>query len=129
MTHHHHMNRRIVCGPARRSATAGLIPARGLRRAALAGVALALCAFAAEARMIDLSKSTCAQFKALAPADKEQVVLWLGGYFAGAAQQPTLDTTRLSAASKAMDEMCAKTPAAPLIGQETRPLFLGPAAP
>jgi hypothetical protein len=84
---------------------------------------------AAQARVIDLSKASCAQFTSLAPADKEQIVLWLAGFYAGAAQRASLDTSLLSAARKAMDELCAKTPAAPLIGQETRPLLLGPASP
>ena len=97
-------------------------------------VAILTCVFPAlpqmaEARVIDLSKASCAQFTGLATIEKEQIVLWLAGFYAGAAQRASLDTEHLGAASKALDELCAKTPALPLIGQETRPLLLKPAAP
>lgn len=75
-------------------------------------------------RMIDLSVATCAQFAALPRADKEQIVLWLAGFYAGAAQRPRIDIALLSGAARALDELCARAPAAPLIGQETRPLLL-----
>jgi HdeA/HdeB family len=77
----------------------------------------------APSRSIDLTSATCAQFMALARADKDQIVLWLSGFYAGGAQRPRIDVDLLADASRAMDELCAKTPAAPLLGQETRPLL------
>lgn len=104
-------------------------PARMAGFAALLACVLTSPPQKAEARVIDLSKASCVQFTSLAAAEKEQIVLWLAGFYAGAAQRASLDTEHLGAASKALDELCAKTPALPLIGQETRPLLLRPAAP
>lgn len=83
----------------------------------------------APARTIDLARATCAEYAALQDLEKEQILLWLAGYYAGAAQRPSIDTDQLAASTKALAELCAKTPAAPLIGQEVRPLLLAPPAP
>ena len=83
----------------------------------------------AQARVIDLARSTCAQFISLAPVEKEQIVLWLAGYYAGSAQRPMMDISLLSNASRSLNEICLRTPALPLIGPETRPLLLGPTSP
>lgn len=77
----------------------------------------------APGRILDLSSATCAQFMALSRVDRDQIVLWLAGFYAGGAQRPRIDVGLLASASRAMDELCARTPAAPLIGQETRPLL------
>ncbi|MGL4728102.1 MAG: HdeA/HdeB family chaperone [Bosea sp. (in: a-proteobacteria)] len=80
-------------------------------------------ATSAPGRMLDLSNATCAQFMALSRADKDQIVLWLSGFYAGGAQRPRIDVGLLAGASRAMDDLCAKTPTTPLLGQETRPLL------
>jgi hypothetical protein len=74
--------------------------------------------------MLDLGNATCAQFLSLSRMEKDQIVLWLAGYYAGSAQRPRIDVSLLAGASNALDELCAKAPATSLIGQETRPLLL-----
>jgi hypothetical protein len=74
--------------------------------------------------MLDLGNATCAQFMGLSRMDKDQIVLWLAGYYAGAAQRPRIDVSLMAGASAALDELCLKAPATSLIGQETRPLLL-----
>ncbi len=102
-----------------------------MRRKAPLTTALALAlpfGFAAPAtaqgRAIDLSTATCQQFASLSRAEKDQIVLWLAGFYAGAAQRPRIDVGLVASGSKGLDELCAKAPATPLIGQETRPLLL-----
>ena len=91
--------------------------------------ALSLPGQSTNARVIDVSKADCTQFMGLAATDREQIVLWLAGFFAGAAQRPAIDTDQLRVGLKELEALCAKTPGAPLIGQETRPLLFKPAAP
>jgi hypothetical protein len=75
-------------------------------------------------RMLDLASATCAQFMGLSRMEKDQIVLWLAGYYAGSAQRPRIDVSLLAGASGSLDELCVKAPATTLIGQETRPLLL-----
>jgi hypothetical protein len=79
---------------------------------------------APQGRMLDLSSATCAQFMGLSRMEKDQIVLWLAGFYAGSAQRPRIDVSLLAGASGALDELCVKAPATTLIGQETRPLLL-----
>lgn len=75
---------------------------------------------------MDLARASCADFLTLQASDQAQLALWLAGYFAGSAQRPVIDPTRTAAAPAALLEMCTKTPQIPLIGAETRPLFVLP---
>jgi hypothetical protein len=77
-----------------------------------------------QGRILDLANATCAQFIGLSRMEKDQIVLWLAGYYAGAAQRPRIDVSLLAGASGALDELCMKSPGSTLIGQETRPLLL-----
>lgn len=89
-------------------------------------VALAACALAgppARADSIDLTRATCSDFSAMSEDDRNQLSLWLSGYYAGAAQRPALDPDRISAAPAELGALCAKTPQLPLVGTETRAVF------
>jgi hypothetical protein len=101
---------------------------RGLGR--LAGVVIALgCAGMARAEPIDLMRATCADFLAMNGNDQSQISLWLAGYYAGGAQRPLLDIGKIAAAPAALAELCAKTPQTPLVGAETRVVFIPAPAP
>jgi hypothetical protein len=110
-------------------------PSPSLRLAwplATTGIALFLTASGpalAQSRSIDMSKAGCTQFMALAKADKEQVLLWLAGFYAGAAQRPMLEIGMISSAAASLDELCAKAPATTLLGEATRNLLMRQAAP
>ncbi len=84
---------------------------------------------AAQSRSIDMAKAGCTQFMALAKADKEQVMLWLAGFYAGAAQRPVLEIGMIGSAVGALDELCTKTPATTLLGDATRSMLLRQATP
>lgn len=86
---------------------------------------------AVQAQTADLTRATCAQLMDLPRNDRGQLIVWLHGYYAGAAQRPMLDRTRLEDAFGAVQQLCERNRAMPLIGSEARSLFLGeaPAAP
>ncbi|MBX9908606.1 MAG: HdeA family protein [Beijerinckiaceae bacterium] len=100
------------------------------RLAVLAGVMAGLCSAGnVRAEPIDLMRATCADFVAMNGNDRSQISLWLAGYFAGGAQRPMLDIEKIAAAPEALAELCAKAPQAPLIGAETRAVFIPTPAP
>jgi hypothetical protein len=84
---------------------------------------------AVQAQMADLTRATCAQLMDLPRNDRAQLIVWLHGYYAGAAQRAMLDRTKLEDALTAVQQLCERNRAMPLIGSETRSLFLGEAAP
>jgi hypothetical protein len=86
---------------------------------------------AAEAQMADLARTTCGQLMDLPRNDRGQLIVWLHGYYAGAAQRAVLDRNKLEDAFGAVQQLCERNRAMPLIGSEARSLFLGdaPAAP
>lgn len=87
---------------------------------------LLMTALPAMAQTTDLARATCADFLTLQASDQAQLALWLAGYYAGGAQRPTVDPARTAAAPAALLELCTKTPQFPLIGAETRSLFVLP---
>ena len=92
----------------------------------LALAALVASGGPAMAQTTDLARATCANFLTLPASDQAQLALWLAGYYAGSAQRPVIDPALTSAAPAALAELCTKTPQIPLIGAETRPLFVLP---
>jgi hypothetical protein len=86
---------------------------------------------AAQAQMADLTRATCAQLMDLPRNDRGQLIVWLHGYYAGAAQRAVLDRSKLEDAFGAVQQLCERNRAMPLMGSEARSLFLGeaPAAP
>jgi len=96
------------------------------RIAALATLAGSLLApaGATHAESIDLTRATCAEFSAMTSNDQSQLVLWLAGYYAGGAQRPLLDVEKVTAAPAELLSLCGKTPQLPLLGAETRAVFL-----
>lgn len=71
-----------------------------------------------------MSRAKCSDYNGLSSMDQLQISLWLAGYYAGSAQRPTLDPAGLPDVTKTLIELCTKTPDVPLIGAETRPLYL-----
>ena len=77
----------------------------------------------------DVSRLTCAQFLQLRQSDREQLLVWLAGYYAGGAQRPVINGRLLTESAGAIDTLCRNSPAAPMIGDQMRALITGvPAA-
>jgi hypothetical protein len=85
----------------------------------------------AHGQVADLSQASCGQLMDLPSNDRGQLIVWLHGYYAGAAQRAIIDRTKLEDAKTAIEQACERNRATPLIGMEARALFLGevPAAP
>jgi len=97
---------------------------------ALAAALLVGAAGAGRAQTADLARATCAGLNALSRPERAEMLVWLHGYYAGAAQRSVIDRERTAAAIAAMEAACERAPAMALIGVEARALFLGePAAP
>ncbi|WP_156410213.1 HdeA/HdeB family chaperone [Bosea sp. Root381] len=94
----------------------------------LFAAALLIAPFAApvdaHAESLDLTQASCADFAAMSESDRTQLSLWLAGYFAGNAMRPLLDLEKIVAAPAALGALCDKSPQAPLIGPETRSIFI-----
>jgi hypothetical protein len=88
---------------------------------ALAGLALG----PVQAQVADLSRASCGQLLDLPRSDRGQLIVWLHGYFAGAAQRPVLDRAGLDAAAAGIQQRCEQDRNLPLIGIEARAVFLG----
>jgi hypothetical protein len=97
-----------------------------MKRLAIAAALSSLIGLPAAAQGIDLSRATCADFSGLRDTDQAQMAVWLSGFYAGAAQRPQLDPERLAAAPGALAELCTKSPQLPLVGAETRGVFVAP---
>jgi hypothetical protein len=98
------------------------------RLAALAAAVLAPCLTllpAPPAAAADLARATCGQLMDLSPGDRGQVLLWLHGYYAGAAQRTLLEPDRIAQGTQALQKLCEATPATALIGAEARAALLG----
>jgi HdeA/HdeB family len=81
------------------------------------------------AQTADLTQATCAELMELSESDRGQLGVWLHGYYAGAAQRALLDPAGVEKALAAMQELCERNRATPLIGSEARALFLGEVPP
>lgn len=77
----------------------------------------------------ELARLTCGQLADLPRAEGERLIVWLHGYYAGAAQKPSLDGGQFETAMQAVRETCTRNRALPLIGAEARGIFLGTAPP
>jgi hypothetical protein len=99
-------------------------------RIAMAGLSVALFAFmpahrAAAQEGNDISRLTCAQFVELRQSDREQLLVWLAGYYAGGAQRPIINGRLLTESAGAIDALCRTNPATPMIGSQMRALITG----
>ncbi|HEV7258878.1 MAG TPA: HdeA/HdeB family chaperone [Bosea sp. (in: a-proteobacteria)] len=83
----------------------------------------------AHAEGVDLSRASCADFTAMSENDQTQLSLWLAGYYAGGAMRPLLDLEKITAAPAGLAALCAKSPQLPLVGAETRAVFMPAPAP
>lgn len=81
----------------------------------------------AQAEPIDMTGGSCSDFVAMREDDRNQLALWLAGYYAGLGQRPLLDLEKVLAAPAGLMALCAKSPQAPLVGPETRAVFFPPA--
>lgn len=89
-----------------------------------------ICApIGAHAEAVDLTRASCADFTAMTENDQTQLSLWLAGYFAGSAMRPLLDLEKITAAPAGLTALCAKSPQLPLVGAETRAVFIPAPAP
>jgi hypothetical protein len=77
------------------------------------------------AQTADFSRGTCSQLSEMKGEERNQFLLWLHGYYAGAASRPVLDKGRLEQSINAFNQACEKNPALPLIGIDTRGVMLG----
>jgi hypothetical protein len=106
---------------------------RAHRRLLLASPILLLAALGPAASLraeaLDLTRASCSDFTAMNENDRNQLSLWLAGYFAGSAMRPLLDLEKITAAPAALAELCAKSPQFALVGAETRAVFIPAPAP
>jgi hypothetical protein len=100
---------------------------RRLTALALLTTAAWLSAIGAQAEPVDLTGASCTDFMTMTEDDRNQISLWLAGYYAGLGQRPVLDVQKVLAAPPSLMALCAKTPQAPLVGPETRAVFFPPA--
>ena len=99
-----------------------------MMRTRVAGLAFAaglVASAAAYGQVADLMRASCAQLLELPRNDRGQLIVWLHGYYAGAAQRPVIDRTKLDHALAAIQQACDRNRAMALIGMEARAIFLG----
>ena len=89
---------------------------------ALAG--LALLPGDAKAQGADVARLTCGQLLDARGGESERLLVWLHGYYAGAAQRPVLDGRQAEEAVAAMRKACEGDRALLLIGPQARAIFL-----
>jgi hypothetical protein len=94
-----------------------------------AGVAAALLASPASAQVANLTGATCGQMLDLSLNERQQLMVWLHGYYAGAAQRAVIDRAKLEEVFKTLQATCEQNRATPLIGANVRAILLGEAAP
>jgi hypothetical protein len=82
---------------------------------------------AARAQTADVARLTCGQLLDARGGESERLLLWLHGYYAGAAQRPILDGRQADEAIAAMRKTCEGDRALPLIGPQARAIFLSAA--
>lgn len=88
-------------------------------------IALGILPHQALSQETDMTRASCAQLMELKDNERQQLILWLQGYYAGAAQRGMIDAKQIQGSSKSFQEACQKNPKLPLIGADTRSLFLG----
>jgi hypothetical protein len=76
------------------------------------------------AQGLDMARMTCSQFQDMRPADRQQIGVWLHGYYAGSANKPMIDTSAYEGSLRTLNEACSKQKTAPLIGDQVRGIFL-----
>jgi hypothetical protein len=77
------------------------------------------------AQVADFGRGTCAAFAEARGEDRNQLLLWLHGYYSGAASRPLLDKSSFDKAMSNFNEFCSKNPDKPLIGIDIRAIMLG----
>ena len=80
-------------------------------------VALALIAStAARAQVtLDVAKVTCGQFATYKITNPQFIAIWLNGYYHGVRRDTVVDTQKLGADTKTIQDYCVKNPDAPLM--------------
>jgi hypothetical protein len=79
---------------------------------------------AANAQGADVARLTCGQLLDARGSESERLLVWLHGYYAGAAQRAVLDARQAEEAVAAMRKVCEGDRALPLIGPQARAIFL-----
>ena len=93
--------------------------------AMLAAVQAVSAADRAIAAPVDLAGATCEDALRGDADERQQLALWLAGYYAGASGRPVVDRDRVLAVSDALAQICARRRDLPLIGGEVRALIAG----
>jgi hypothetical protein len=102
-------------------------PSRSCRLLTVLALAGALSTGSAVAQTVDMSRGSCSDFTRMGEEDRNQLALWLAGYYAGLAQRPLLDLDKVLAAPGELTTLCTEKPDLPLVGPETRAIFFPPA--
>ena len=94
----------------------------------IVGAAIAAaCMFqpaAAQAQGADLTRLTCGRLLDQRGVEPERLLVWLHGYYAGAAQRATLEPRQIEEAVAAVRKACESNRELALIGAEARAIFL-----
>lgn len=101
-------------------------PSRPRRLLTVLAITGALSTGSAAAQTVDMTQGRCSDFARMEQDDRNQLSLWLGGYYAGLAQRPVLDLDKVTAAPGQLSALCAEKPELPLVGPETRAIFFPP---
>ena len=97
--------------------------------AVLSALIALLHAGGAAGQPAELARLSCGRLLDLPQPESERLIVWLHGYYAGAAQRQALDGGQFETAMQAIREACGRDRALPLIGAEARGIFLGIAPP
>jgi hypothetical protein len=81
---------------------------QGVMSALLIASGLSFITSEAHAQGADIARMSCGNFEQMRPMDREQLGLWLYGYYAGSAQKTVVDRTAFNDAFRALNEACAK---------------------
>jgi hypothetical protein len=73
----------------------------------------------------DLSRANCGHLVDLPRAEGERLMVWLHGYYAGAAHRPIIEGVQFETAMQQMRELCGRDRTLPLLGAEARSIMLG----
>jgi HdeA/HdeB family len=84
---------------------------------------------AAMAQPAELARLNCWHLLDLPGPESERLIVWLHGYYAGAAQRPTLEGRQFETAMETIRQACGRDRALALVGAEARGIFLGIAPP
>ncbi len=84
-------------------------------RALIMSAALLACVPAAQAQVVDLSKTTCKDFLEIGKDGITIIWAWMYGYYADQDADPTIDIGKLTSQGQKLAEFCKANPTSGLI--------------